>query len=138
MTPHRTAAGTLLESGSPNAGRPSADARALRPCPAPAGPRRAVAPVGARLLPGMVGVELAARGLVLQHRLLAPLDRPVILLALPAPVPRIFDDGDAREIDRAAAAGMIAAILHVEDDATRIRIDDVPLVRGVDLPVLLH
>src|SRR5207245_9559351 len=101
-------------------------------------PRRAVAPVEPRALLRVVGVVALAGGLVLAHRGLARLHRPVVLLALPFPAAGMVEDGDARKIARPAPRRVIAAVLDVQDDAAPLGIDHVPLVARVDLAVLLH
>ena len=54
------------------------------------------------------------------------------------PSPAYSQHGHAGEVDRRRTRlGVVAAVLHVDDDATVV-IDHVPLVRGVDLAVLLH
>src|SRR5438034_1018330 len=124
--PRRSARGALL------------DRRALGPRAAAARPFGPVAPVPARPLAGMVGIVTAARLLVLAHRHLALLDRPVVLLALPPAVAGVFEDRDAGKVEGALAARMVAPVLHVEHEAPAVLVDHVPLVGGVDLAVLLH
>src|SRR5436309_11325237 len=80
------------------------DRRALGPRAAAARPRGPVAPVPARPLARMVGVVTAARFLVVAHRHLALLDRPVVLLALPPAVAGVLEDRDTRKVDGALAA----------------------------------
>src|SRR5436190_798982 len=124
--PRRSARGALL------------DRRALGPRAAAARPFGPVAPVPARPLPGRVGIVTAARLLVLAHRHLALLDRPVVLLALPPAVPGVLEDRATRKVEGALAARMVAPVLHVEHDASAVLVDHVPFVGGVDLAVLLH
>src|SRR5438874_1914465 len=124
--PRRSARGALL------------DRRALGPRAAAARPRGPVAPVPARPLAGMVGIVTAARLLVLAHRHLALLDRPVVLLALPPAVAGVFENRDAGEVERPLPSRMVAPVLHVEHDTSAVLVDHVPLVGGVDLAVLLH
>src|SRR5438034_1682350 len=124
--PRRSARGALL------------DRRALGPRAAAARPFGPVAPVPARPLAGMVGIVTAARLLVLAHRHLALLDRPVVLLALPPAVAGVFEDRDTGKVDGALATRMVAPVLHVEHDASVVLVDHMPFVGGVDLAVLLH
>src|SRR5690606_580120 len=121
----------------------SAEARAgllAREIPIARGPARplgAVAPVQARGLLPVMGIELAERLLVRLVALDRELLRPVVFFARPYPVARVLEDRDAGEVEVALAARMIAAVLHVEDHAAR-GIHGVPLVHAVDLPVRLH
>src|SRR5437867_1523465 len=118
--------------------RPLPHRRALGPRATPAAPLGPVAPVPPRPLAGVVGIVTAARLLVLAHRHLALLDRPVVLFALPPAVAGILEDRDPGKVDAALPARMVAPVLHVEHDAPAILVDHMPLVGGVDLPVLLH
>src|SRR5438132_11526262 len=81
----------------------------------------------------MVGIVTSARLLVLAHRQLALLDRPVVLLALPPAVATVFEDRDAGKVEGALPTRMVAPVLHVEHDASAVLVDHVPLVGGVDL-----
>src|SRR4030095_13680734 len=112
--------------------------RALRPRPAAARPLRSGSPVPARLLLRVIGVDASAGLFPALHRHLALLPGPEILFTLPLPAAGVLEQGHAGEVERAVAARVIAAVLHVEDDATALDVDRVPLVHGVDLAVLRH
>src|SRR2546426_12743594 len=112
--------------------------RPIRVCPPALRPRRPMAPVEARVLLRMLRIELVAGGLVLLHRHLALLGGPEVLFALPLAAARILEDRDPRKVDRAAAARMVATVLHVEEDPAALLVDRVPLVPAVELAILLH
>src|SRR5689334_16205521 len=101
-------------------------------------PRRPRSPEPPRVPLRVVRVPSPARVLVLLHRALPSPDGPVVLLPLPLPAARVVEDRDTREVDGAVAPRVVAPVLHVEHDPAALGVDDVPLVSGVELAVLVH
>src|SRR5207245_10651910 len=69
-------------------------------------------------------------------RLFSSCHRPEVLFAPPLPPAGVFEDRDAREVDRPLPTRVVATVLHVEHDATLRRVDHVPLVGCIDRSVL--